>query len=199
MRKETLKNLIAKYPTNTTKRVGTWLINDRNLTFKYFSFTGFNPLCLSGLVYFHHRIPMKPVRPNWCVIDVGSVNYMAGFYARNHILGFSPLIYLHLTVGHKAVSDRSAESQSRVLQLRRYPELVWASWAVQSMRGGKTRAVRWIAWLFLPALLALSLQLLTGAAAHLLSLNACVASTVTKGLIASWQSIRWGFTHSQFR
>lgn len=54
------------------------------------------------------------------MIDVGSVNYMAGFYARNHILGFSPLIYLALTVGHKAVSDLAAESQSRVLQLGRY-------------------------------------------------------------------------------
>lgn len=54
------------------------------------------------------------------MIDVGSVNYMARFYARNRILGFSPLIYLDLTVGHKAVSDTAAESQSRVLQLERY-------------------------------------------------------------------------------
>lgn len=118
------------------------------------------------------------------MIDVGSVNYMAGFYARNHILGFSPLIYLGFTVGHKVVSDiYLLNPRAEFCSLQ--GTCVSLGILSSSVDLGELSGCKMDCLAFLPALLAPSLQLLTGVTAHLLSLNACVASAVTKGLITS--------------
>lgn len=72
----------------------------------------------SGSAYFCQRRTIKPLRPNWRVINVGSVNCMAEFYAWSCILDFSPLISSCLTVGHKTASNISAEHESKFCNLK---------------------------------------------------------------------------------
>lgn len=87
-RGETLKNLITIYHTNATKRVITWLSNDGSLCFKSFSSIGIYPLC--RLAYFCLWVTIKPLGPNWHVINVGSANCVAFFVQEAVALNFLP-------------------------------------------------------------------------------------------------------------
>ena len=176
----------------------TWLINDRVPTFKSFSYIGINDLHLSGLAYFCRRITIKPLRPNWCVINMSSVNYMAEFYAWSCILDFSPLISSCLTVGRKTVSNISAEHEHE----HKFCNLksAWVSLGTSCTKIDWGELFGWKMDCCLastPNLLAPFLQLLTGTESHLLSLSTCIASIVAKGLITFFlPAHRWPYSTS---
>lgn len=152
------------------------------LCLKSFSYTDINHLCLSGLAYFCWRKTTKPLRPNWHVINMDSVNCMVEFYAWSCIPDFSPLISFCLTVGCKTVLNISAEHECKFCNLKS----AWVSLGISCSKIDLGELIVWEMDCHLastPNPPGSFLQLLTGTESHLLSLSTCIASVVAKGLI----------------
>lgn len=122
----------------------------------------------------------ESLRPNWCVINMGSVNYMAEFYAWSCILDFSLLISSCLTVGRKTVSNISAEHEHKFCNLKS----AWVSLGISCTKIDWGELLGWKMDCCLASTSNLLAPfLLTGTEPHLLSLSTCIASIVAKGLI----------------
>lgn len=165
--------------------------------FRFFSYTGINPLCLSGSMYFCRRRTIKPLRPNWCVINVGSVNCMAEFYAWSCILDFSPLISSCLTVGHKTASNISAEHESKFCNLKS----AWVSLGISCSETDlrEHSGCKMDYCLVSTPNPAGSFSAAAGrTVSHLLSLSTCIASRAAKGLITFFLTAHqiWSYSSS---
>lgn len=150
--------------------------------FRFFSYIGINPPCLSGSTYFCWQRTIIPLRPNWWVINVGSVNCVAEFYAWSCILDFPPLISSCLTVGHKTASNISAEHESKFCNLK-------SAWVSLGISCSKTDLRELLGCKMDCCLVSTpdpagSFSAAAGCAgSHLLSLSTCIVSIVAKGLI----------------
>lgn len=134
----------------------------------------------SGSDYFCRWRTIKPLRPNWHVINAGSVNCMAEFYAWSCILDFSPLISSRLIVGHKTASNISAEQESKFCNLKS----AWVSLGLSCSKTDLRELLgckmdgHLVSTPFLPGSF-------SGAAGWISSviIKHCIASIVAKGLI----------------
>lgn len=150
--------------------------------FRFFSYVGINPLCLSGFAYFCQWKTIKPLRPNWRVINMGSVNCVAEFYAWSYILDFSPLISSCLTVGHKTASNISAEHESKFCNLKS----AWVSLGISCTKTDLRELLgcKMDCCLVSTPNPAGSFSAAAGwARSHLFSLTTCIASIVVRGFI----------------
>lgn len=150
--------------------------------FRFFSYVGINTLCLSGFAYFCQWKTIKPLRPNWRVINMGSVNCVAEFYAWSCILDFSPLISSCLTVGHKTASNISAEHESKFCNLKS----AWVSLGISCTKTDLRELLgcKMDCCLVSTPNPAGSFSAAAGwARSHLFSLTTCIASIVVRGFI----------------